>query len=155
MRSCIAAAVHLFLILVLGCCAIGCSSPPTTKVDFVGPPGSVITMDNKAYTMPATVALPRPKEKGKTKRQDVELYVPGVQVAEGARVLDAEGVIDIFGYDETDVDRLATNTCNFSNDELVKILDGYAVIFDGTSPSSQKLYHVILGKKKRVAEMPR
>jgi hypothetical protein len=155
MRSCIAAAVHILPSLILSCCAIGCSSPPTTKVDFVGPSGSVITIDHKAYPLPATVALPRPSEKGKTKRQDVELYVPAVQVADGVRVLDAEGVIDVFGYAETDVDRLATNTCNFSNEELLKILDGYAVIFDGTSPSSQKLYHMILGKKKRVAETTR
>ena len=149
MRSCNAAAV-LVLVFLSGSLA-GCSSPPVTSVDFNGPPGSTITIDKKAYPLPATVALPRPKESGKTLRQDVELYVPGVTSSSGARMLDAEGVIDVFGYNESDVDRLATNTCNFGNDDLNKVLDGYAVIFDGSSPSGQKLYHLILGKKKRVS----
>jgi hypothetical protein len=155
MRSCIAAAVHGLSVLILVNCAVGCSSPPVTNVDFNGPPGSVITIDKKTYPLPATIALPRPKDVGKTKRQDVELYVPAVASSSGERLLDAEGVIDVFGYNETDVDRLASDTCNFGNDDLNKVLDGYAVIFDGTSPSGQKLYHMIIGKKKHVSETTR
>jgi hypothetical protein len=155
MRSCNAAAVLVSVLVVLSGSLVGCSAPPTTKVDFNGPPGSVITIDSKAYPLPATVALPRPKDAGKTLRKDVELYVPAVQNASGANLLDAEGIIDVFGYNETDVDRLATNTCNFNSEELNKVIDGYAVIFDGTSPSGQKLYHMIIGKKKKVAETTR
>jgi hypothetical protein len=155
MRSGNAAAAVLVLLTVGTTVLVGCSAPPTTSIDFNGPPGSIITIDHKPYQLPATIALARPREAGKTVRQDVELYVPAVPSASGPRLLDSEGIIDIFGYNETDVDRLATNTCNFGNDDLNKVLDGYAVIFDGTSPSGQKLYHMILGKKKRVSEAPR
>jgi hypothetical protein len=53
----------------------------------------------------------------------------------------------MFGYNESDVDRLVVNTCNLDESQLVKIPDGTVVIFKGQSASRQPLYELTLGKQ--------
>jgi len=132
---------------------VGCGSGLATKVDFVAPPGSVLTLEKKDYPLPATIALSRPKDPGAITRDDVEIHVPAVKTDKGPQSLDAEGVLEIYGYNESDVDRLATNTCNLSDEELEKAIQGYAVIFEGSSPTQQKLYRLTIGKKRPAAEV--
>ncbi|HEY7117211.1 MAG TPA: hypothetical protein VH475_11515 [Tepidisphaeraceae bacterium] len=118
----------------------GCA---TTRVTFDGPPGSVMTVDNKPYHLPAQVELQRPGGVGQSTRYDVSL----VFTSHDAREVRAKGHLDMLGYNESDVDRLAVNTCNLDESQLVKILDGTVVIFKGQSATRQPLYELTLGKQ--------
>jgi hypothetical protein len=131
---------------------IGCAAGPATKVDFIGPAGASMTFEKRDFKLPATVALRRPAEVGGILRQDVEFHFPAVPTSNGSVSVDAEGVIEVLGYNESDIDRLATNKCDLTPTQLEKVIDGYAVVFEGTSPSSQKLYRMTIGKKKTIVE---
>ena len=120
---------------------VGCGSP--TKVQFVGPPGTTMELGGTKYTLPTVVSLNRPGKPGESSRSDVLLAVPF-----RSQTVIAEGVMETFGYNETDVDRLSTNTCNITDAEMLKILDGFAVVFDGYSASKQPIYKMTVGKKK-------
>jgi hypothetical protein len=115
---------------------VGCAS---TRVTFDGPPGTVLFVDDKPYHLPAQVELSRPEEVGRSTRHDVSL-VSTVQSQE----LRAKGHIDVFGYAESDVDKLAVNTCNLDEEQLTRILEGTIVIFRGKSTSRQLLYELTL-----------
>ena len=130
----IAAMVAMLLLMV------GCS---TTRVTFNGPPGSVMFVNDKPYHLPAQVELERPGSAGQSKRYDVSLVFTSQQSKE----VRTKGFIDMFGYNESDVDRLAVNTCYLDETQLVKILDGAVVIFKGQSASRQPLYELTLGKQ--------
>jgi len=119
---------------------IGCSSP-TTRVAFDGPPGSVLFVDKKPYHLPASIELDRPKEAGKSKRYDASL-VTTVRSQE----LRANGYLELFGYSESDVDKMAVNTSNLDEAQLARILDGNTVVFRGQSASRQHLYDLTLRK---------
>ena len=119
----------------------GCTTP--TRVTFNGPPGSVMFVDAKGYHLPAQVELGRPEAVGQSKRYDVSL----VFTSQESKEVRAKGHIDMLGYNETDVDRLAVNTCNLDESQLVKIPNGTVVIFKGQSASRQPLYEMTLGKQ--------
>jgi hypothetical protein len=110
-------------------------------VNFNGPPDTVMSVDGKRYHLPAQIEMSRPAPGASTKH-DVAL-VTTVQSKE----LRAKGHIEIFGYEETDPDRLAVNTCNLDEDQLVKIFDGNVLLFKGQSASRQPLYELRLGKE--------
>jgi hypothetical protein len=118
--------------------AAGCAS---TRITFVGPPGSVITINDKPHHLPATVELTRPAGAGGSTRHNVAL-VSTVQSKE----LRAKGHLDLFGYNESDLDKLAVNTCNLDEAQLARILGGTVVIFRGQSASRQPLYDLTLSK---------
>ncbi len=119
---------------------VGCSS---TKVMFNGPPGSVLSVNDKPYHLPAQIELERPGNVGQAKQYDVTLVFTTRQSQE----VRAKGHIDMIGYNESDVDRLAVNTCNLDESQLVKLLDGTVVIFKGQSASRQPIYELTLGKQ--------
>jgi len=121
---------------------VGCTAKPT-MVQVNAPAGSVLELGEKKYTLPAMVAFDRPDKPGEMRRSDIAFTFP----IKGQSVK-AEGVLQTYGYAETDVDRLATNTWQIGDAELAKLLDGYAVIFDGFSASKQAIYKVTIGKKK-------
>jgi hypothetical protein len=131
----LAAVVAMLLLMV------GCSS--STLVTFNGPPGAVMSVDGKPYHLPAQIDLARPGGAGEFRRHDVSLVFTSQQ----AKEVRAKGHIDMFGYNESDVDRLAVNTCVLDEMQLVKILDGTVVIFKGQSASRQPLYELTLGKQ--------
>ena len=116
----------------------GCSS---TKINFEGPPGTVMFVDNKPYHLPAQVELPRPGG-GNSNRYPVSL----VSTVE-SKELRAKGHIDVFGYTESDVDKLAPNVCNLDESHLSTIQRGTVVIFKGQSASRQPLYEITLAKE--------
>ena len=130
-----AGVIGIFMMLV------GCSS--TTRVTFNGPPGSVMTVDGKPYHLPAPIELTRPGGAGQSTRHDVSLVFTSQQ----AKEVRAKGTLDMFGYAESDVDRMAINTCNMNESELVRILDGAVVIFKGQIASRQPLYEMTLGRQ--------
>jgi hypothetical protein len=134
MRTGLLGVVGMMLVMV------GCSS---TKVVFNGPPGTVMSVSDKPYHLPAQIELERPGSVGQTKRYDVSLVFTTRQSQE----VRAKGHIDMIGYNESDADRLAVNTCNLNESELVRLLDGTVVIFKGQSASRQPIYELTLGKK--------
>jgi hypothetical protein len=117
---------------------VGCT---TTRVNFNGPPNTVMSVDGKRYVLPAQIEMSRPAPGGTT-RHDVSL-VATVHSQE----LRAKGHINILGYEETDADKLAVNTCNLDEDQLARIFDGNVLRFTGQSASRQPLYEMILGKE--------
>jgi len=124
------------MLLMIGCTSI-------TRVNFNGPPGSVLYIDEKPYHLPATVELSRPGGSSGSKRHDAGLVFTSAQSQE----IRAAGHIDVFGYTESDIDKLAINTCNLDEAQLVKIPSGTTVIFRGQSASRQPLYDLSLSAK--------
>jgi len=118
--------------------SVGCT---TTRVNFNGPPNTVMSVDGKRYNLPAQIEMSRPAPGGSTKH-DVTL-VATVQSKE----LRAKGHINVFGYDETETDKLAVHTCNLDEPELAKIFDGNILRFTGQTASRQPLYELMLGKE--------
>jgi hypothetical protein len=117
----------------------GCAS---TKIDVNGPPGTVMTVDNTPYHLPAQLSLNRPSGAGSVNRYPVSL-VSTVQSQE----VRAKGHIDVFGFNESDVDKLATNTLNLDEEHLSNVQRGTVVIFKGQSASRQPLYELTLAKE--------
>jgi hypothetical protein len=117
----------------------GCAS---TKITFDGPPGSVIYVDSKPYHLPAQVELARPSGTGTPHRHTVSLATT-VQSQE----LRAKGYIDVFGYTESDIDKMSPNVCKFDDSHLQTLLGGTVVIFKGQSASRQPLYELTLAKE--------
>ena len=121
---------------------IGCTK--TTRVNFNGPPGSVLYIDDKPYHLPATVNLTRPSGDSGSKRHDAGLvFTPSGQ----PREIRAKGHIQMFGYTESEVDKVAVNTCYLDEAQLVKIGEGSTVVFRGQSASRQPLYDLTLSGK--------
>ena len=100
-----------------------------------------MSVDGKRYLLPAQIEMSRPAPGGST-RHDVAL-VATVQSKE----LRAKGHINVFGYEETEADKLAIHTCNLDESELAKIFDGNVLRFTGQSASRQPLYELMLGKE--------
>src|SRR4051812_39595473 len=126
----------LIVVMLMG---VGCS---TTKVTFVGPPGTVMFVDGQPCHLPAVIELGRSESVGGHKRHDVQL-VSTVQ----ARELRSQGHIDVYGYTVSDVDKVATNTCVLDEENLARLFQGTVVIFRGQSASRQPIYELTLGKK--------
>src|SRR4051812_13873889 len=117
---------------------VGCTS---TRVNFNGPPNTVMSVDGKRYVLPAQIEMSRPGP-GQSAKHDVTL-VATVQSKE----LRAKGHINVLGYEETDPDHLAVNTCNLDEEQLARIFDGNVLRFTGQSASRQPLYELMLGKE--------
>ena len=120
---------------------IGCTE--TTRVTFNGPPGSVLYIDDKPYHLPATVGLTRPSGDSGSKRHDAGL----VFTTRTSQEVRANGYIDMFGYNESDIDKVAVNTCYLDEEQLAKIPNGTTVVFRGQSASRQPLYDLTLSGK--------
>ena len=120
--------------------ALGCSS--TTRVNFTGPPGTILFLDGKPHHLPTEIAFSRPLGVGETTKHDISL-VTTVQ----SRELRARGHIDAFGYTESDVDKLAVPTCDLEESHLTQLLDGRVVVFRGQSASRQHIYDLTLAKE--------
>jgi hypothetical protein len=119
--------------------SVGCA---TTRVNFEGPPGTVLTVDNKPYHLPAQIELSRPSGTGGFTRHDVSL-VTTVDLQE----LRAKGHIDALGYNESDVDKLAVQTLRFDDSHLQTLQSGTVVIFKGESASRQPIYELTLARQ--------
>src|SRR5689334_16015754 len=100
-------------LLLLG---TGCSP---TYVNFDGPRNTVLFVNDKPYHLPSRVEFTRPGAAGQSNRYNIALVFP--TTAGDAR---AEGFIDVYGYNESDVDRVANNTCNFDATQLNNLLSG-------------------------------
>jgi hypothetical protein len=122
---------------------VGCAQP-MTPVDFHAPAGSTMTFNGKTFNLPAVVPLPRPNRVGDVTHSTVSFTFPGPS----SQSITASGALDVFGYDETDLDRLSDNPCDITDSQIGQLLDGYAIEFKGTSASKQPIFHLIIGKPK-------
>ena len=122
---------------------VGCTQP-MTPVDFHAPAGSTMAFGGKTFNLPAVVPLPRPTRVGDVNHSTVSFTFPGPE----NQSVSASGVLDVYGYKETDVDRLADNPCNITDAQIGKLLEGYAVELNGTAADHQPIYRVIIGKTK-------
>jgi hypothetical protein len=61
--------------------------------------------------------------------------------------LRAKGYIDVFGYNESDIDKFAPNVCKLDEEHLSTVQRGTVVIFKGQSASRQPLYEMTLAKE--------
>ena len=130
------------LTILVATAGLGCASPPTL-LRVNAPAGSTMSVGGKKYDLPGTVTVRRPRKAGDERREGVAFTFP----VEG-QVIGAEGVMQTFGYDERDVDRLSANTCEIGEAELGQLLEGYALIFDGYSAGKQHVFKMTIGKKK-------
>ena len=128
--------------LVAALLMIGCTS--TTRVNFVGPPGSVLSVDGKSYHLPATVDFKRPSGTSGSMKHDAGLAFTSSETSKDVR---AKGYLEAFGYSESDIDKNAVPTCNLDHAHLVQISSGSTVIFRGQSASRQPLYDLTLGRQ--------
>jgi hypothetical protein len=133
MHKTVLAATLAMMLLSVGC--------TTTRVNFTGPPNTVMKVDGKTYHLPAQIEMSRPSPGG-TSRHDVSL-VATVQSQE----LRAKGHIDMYGYNETDADKLAVHTCNLDETQLANIFGGNVLRVTGQTASRQPLYEMMLGKE--------
>jgi hypothetical protein len=122
---------------------VGCAQP-MTPVDFHAPAGSTLSLDGKTFTLPAVVPLPRPGRPGDVQHTDVSFTFPGPE----HRTIMAAGVLETYGFEETDLDRLSDNPCDITDSQIGQLLDGYAIEFKGKSASNQPIFHLIIGKPK-------
>ena len=132
----IASVVTVVLIM-----AGGCTSP--TRILFNGPPNSVLFVNEKPYHLPSQVELERPASRGESKRYDVSLAFTSQQ----GQDIRTQGFLDLFGFNESDVDNLAVVTCNLDEEQLMKVQQGSVVIFKGQSASRQPVYEMTFGKR--------
>jgi hypothetical protein len=135
-------AVWILILCTVAAAGLGCASPPTL-VRVNAPAGSTMSVEGKKYDLPGTVTVQRPRKAGDERREDVAFTFP----VEGQTIA-AQGVLQVFGYNESDVDRLSANTCTIGEAELAQLLEGYALIFDAYSASKQHVFKMTIGKKK-------
>ena len=119
--------------------AVGCAS---TRVNFVGPPNTVMYVDGKPYNLPTSIEMSRPPGPPGYNRHEVSLVA-----TVDSRELRAKGHIDVYGFNESDADKYAVNSCNLDETQLARIFDGNVLVFKGQSASRQPLYDLTLGKE--------
>jgi hypothetical protein len=124
------------MLLMVGCTA-------TTRVNFKGPQGSVLFVDQKPYHLPATIDLTRPAGTSGSTRHDVSLAFTSATNQE----VSAKGYLDAFAYTESDIDKISVNTCDLDETQLMKIPNGTTLIFKGQSASHQPIYELALSQK--------
>lgn len=133
--------VGVAALFVLALLAGGCSS---TRITFTAPPGTVLFVNQTPHHLPESIELGRPGGSGESKRYDISLVFSTPQ----SREVRASGHLDLFGYSESDIDKLAVNTCDLRESELERLAQGTIVIFKGQSASRQPLYEMTLSTKK-------
>jgi hypothetical protein len=120
--------------------AAGCTA---TYINFEGPPGTVMFVDDKPYHLPSQIELWRPAGKGESNRFNVSLVFNTSQSGE----VHATGHIDVFGYTESDIDKMVANSCKLDESQLDVLVQGKILVYKGQTASRQPLYELTLTKK--------
>jgi len=118
----------------------GCSSTP---VYFEGgPPGTVMFVDGKPYHLPSRVEFWRYAGNGQSNRYNIEMVfsTPTGDVT-------AKGYIDVYGFAESEVDKVVSNSCKFEDAQLASLAGGQTLIYKAVTASKQPLYDLTLMKK--------
>ena len=124
---------------VMLACAAGCASAPVT---FEGPPGAVMFVDGKPYHLPREVEFHRPADAGESNKYQIRLVFTTPQGE-----VHAKGLALVFGYAESDIDKLVKNSCKFSDDQLAKLAAGTTMVYKVQTASRQPLLELTLVKE--------
>jgi hypothetical protein len=119
-------------------CVAGCS---TTPISFEGPPGTVMFVDGKPYNLPSQVEFSRPSG-GESNKYNVRLIFTAQQGE-----VHAKGQALVFGYVESDLDKVVKNSCQFSDAELAKLAAGTVLVYKIKTASRQSLMDLTLTKE--------
>jgi hypothetical protein len=120
-------------------CATGCAP---SRISFEGPPGTVLFVDDKPYHIPTYVKFSRYAGNGEAHRYNVRLVftMPAGDVH-------ARGTIDIYGYTESDIDRIVINRCVFTDEQLASLAGGKILVYKGVTASKQPLFDLTLKRE--------
>ena len=129
--------------LGLTCLLLLAAACSPTRVTFDGPPGTVMFVDGKPYHLPSQIEFLRPAGVGQRNRYEISLVFNTQQTGE----IRAKGFIDVYGYTESDVDKLVTNSYKLSDADLAKLANGTTLIFKAQTSSRQPLYNLTLTKE--------
>lgn len=124
----------------------GCAQ--TVDVRFEAPAGSTMTLEGQTYELPETLALTLPADNplgGGPVRRRSEVFFELPLEDDG--FVSAEGVLDVYRFVPTDVDRYARNRCPIEPRHIQNMRDGYAVVIDGHSASGQHLFKLTMGER--------
>ncbi len=114
-----------------------------TRINFDAPPGSVMFVNDKPYHLPAQIEFLRPAGVGQSNRYNISLVFTLPNVGE----VRAKGFIDVYGYAESDVDKLVANSYKLDDDNLAKLTQGTTLVFKAHTSSRQPLYDLTLTKQ--------
>lgn len=109
------------------------------------PEGSTMTVDG--LTPSADSAIYRFERPGAINAAKETHLTFSFKVADSAKPVTADGTIQIKGYQGTEMDEKAVSFCEISEEQVQNIAKGYAVAFDGVSPSKKPVYHMVIGLK--------
>lgn len=124
--------------------ALGGCMGPKVSLDLEAPRGSTVTYRGDTEEIPAAIAVPRPSKVGaKPRRQELAF-----EFILGGQPIEAEGVLETYGYDERDVDRLSRNFLRIQPSHIRDIERGSAIVLNGTSASGQHIYQLTVGQSR-------
>src|SRR3954470_12674008 len=126
-------------VAVLLACVAGCASAPVT---FEAPPGTVMFVDGKPYHLPSEVEFSRPADASGSHKYKIRLVFTTPQGE-----VHAKGLALVFGYAESDIDKLVKNSCKFSDDQLAKLAAGTTMVYKVQTASRQPLLELTLVKE--------
>ncbi|WP_145447054.1 hypothetical protein [Mucisphaera calidilacus] len=122
----------------------GCMMGDKLHLDLEAPRGSTVTYRGDTDPMPASLAVPRPGKVGaKAYRKELEF-----EFILGGEPIEAEGVLETYGYEEHDVDRLSKNFLKIQPSHIRDIERGSAIVLNGTSASGQHIYQLTVGQSR-------
>ncbi len=125
--------------------AVGCTA--TTVLTFRAPPNTVMFVDGQPYHIPGAIEFTRPAESDGSIRHDILLIA-----TVASKELRAKGYIDMFGFIESDVDKVAANICDLQEGQLANVFEGTTLVFKGQSASRQPLYELTLSQEVQKAK---
>jgi hypothetical protein len=140
MRMPSARRIRLIGIIGMMLMAVGCTA--TSVVTFRAPPGSVMFVDGQPYHIPGPIELTRPAGADGSIRHDISLIA-----TVASKELRAKGYIDMFGFTESDLDKIAPNICDLQEGLLANLFEGKTLVFKGQSASRQPLYNLTLSQE--------
>ncbi|MEQ9460793.1 MAG: hypothetical protein RIG82_07570 [Phycisphaeraceae bacterium] len=122
---------------------VGCGSN-RLMIDLEAPQGSTVTFRGDTDPTPAMIKVPRPGDvEDKPARKAIEF-----DFVLGGETIPAQGVLETFGFEEQDVDRLSKNFLKIQPSHIRDIERGSAIVLNGTSASGQHIYQLTIGQER-------
>jgi hypothetical protein len=114
-----------------------------TRISFDGPPNTVMFVNDKPYHLPTQVEFLRPAGVGDHNRYNISLVFNTPLSGE----IHAKGYIDVYGYTESEMDKLVTNNCKLNDSELDNLAAGKTLVYKLQTSSRQPLADLTLTKQ--------
>jgi hypothetical protein len=131
--------IAIFGIAAAAFAAAGCSP---TYVTFDAPPGSVLFLNDQPHHLPKQVEVWRPAGNGQANRYNVSMVFVTPQGE-----LRAQGYMEVWGYTESDMDKMVQNICKFDDEQLANLAKGVTLVYKLQTASRQPLLDLTLVRK--------